>query len=231
MSDLIDRQSVFIVVPAYNEYSVICQVIDELLLSNYKVVVIDDGSVESLYTILCNKPVYLLRHLVNLGQGAALQTGIEFSLTMGAKYIVTFDADAQHQPADVNILLEVLLESKTDIALGSRFLTGSVNNMSFIRRTILKTARYVSYLFTGVLLTDAHNGLRAMTRPAAEKINITQNRMAHATEILAQIKVNRLTYLEVPVTISYTAYSRSKGQTGWSAFRIFFDLLLSKIFR
>jgi hypothetical protein len=103
--------------------------------------------------------------------------------------------------------------------------------MSTRRKLLLQSARYLNYLFSGLLLTDAHNGLRAMTRAAASKLHIRENGMAHATEILSEIKKRKLRYEEVPVTIHYTAYSQKKGQTIWSGFRIFFDLLLNKIFK
>ena len=231
MSHRINNQDVFIIVPAYNESATINKVVQELLLYNYNVVIVDDGSNSGLYPLFKKMPVYLLRHSINLGQGAALQTGIDFCLSRNAEYIVTFDADGQHDSRDIETLLEILIGKHLDIVLGSRFIKGAMHNMPVRRKVLLHLARYLNYFFTGLFLTDAHNGIRAMTQNAARAIEITENRMAHATEILSQIKKKKLRYAEVPVTVHYTDYSRQKGQTVWSSFRIFFDLLLNKIFR
>ncbi|HEX7846875.1 MAG TPA: glycosyltransferase family 2 protein [Chitinophagaceae bacterium] len=226
-----NRSAVFVVIPSYNEQTVIRSVIEDLLPYGYNVVVVDDGSENTMNGLLHDLPVYLLRHPVNLGQGAAIQTGLEFALSKNAEYIITFDADGQHLAADIEKLLEPLASGKADIVLGSRFMKGAAHNMPAKRKTLLQIGRRLNYLFTGLLLTDAHNGLRAISRKAAMKIHITENRMAHATELLSIIKKNKLRYTEVPVTVTYTAYSRKKGQALGSSFRIVFDLLLNKIFR
>jgi len=230
MSPQINPQDVFVIIPAYNEQEVIAKVIYELVPMQYKLVVVDDGSAEELDERLQQFPIFLLRHRVNLGQGAALQTGIEFALSKQAAYIVTFDADGQHLPSDIEKLLAPLAANKADITLGTRF-SGGISNIPAGRKWVLKTARFINYFFAGLLLSDAHNGLRAMTRPAASAIHIRQNGMAHATEIVAEIRKNKLRYAEVPVSIRYTDYSRKKGQTLWGSFRIFFDILLNKIFK
>lgn len=230
MLNRIDPKSVFVVVPVFNEHATIETVADALLIKGYSVVMVDDGSSHDLSYLLANKKIYFLRHEVNLGQGAALRTGIEYALEKNAQYIVTFDADGQHHAEDIERLIEALEEKKCDIVLGSRFLPAD-QSIPFIRKLVLQIGRYINLIFTGVLLTDAHNGLRAMTGGAAKKIKLMENRMAHASEILLHIKKHKLTYSEVPVKISYTSYSQGKGQTFWSGFRIVFDLLLNKIFR
>lgn len=230
MSHLNEPGKVFVIIPAYNEQAVIRKVLLELLPLHYSLVVVDDGSAAELTTILSDLPVYILRHKVNLGQGAALQTGIEFALSKNAAYIVTFDADGQHQAKDIPLLLAPLEKNEADMALGSRFL-GDSSHIPSRRKKLLKMARFVNFVFTGLWLTDAHNGLRAMTAAAARQIHLRQSGMAHATEIIAAIRKKNLRYCEVPVTIVYTEYSRKKGQTIWGGFRIFFDILLNKIFK
>jgi polyprenyl-phospho-N-acetylgalactosaminyl synthase len=230
MSLPIDPTRIFVVIPAYNEAAMIRSVVDKLFSYNYSIAVVDDGSTPSLYPLLQDAPVHYLRHQVNLGQGAALQTGMEYALAQGAAYIVTFDADGQHEGADIQRFIQVLQEDKADIVLGSRFMDHAVHNMSARRKAMLQLARYCNYLFTGLLLTDAHNGLRALNRRAAEAIRIHENRMAHATEFLSQIKDKKLRYAELPVHVYYTSYSRAKGQSVWAGFRILFDLLLNKLF-
>ena len=231
MSHHINPKDVFIIIPAYNENAVIRSVLEKLLPCKYTIVVVDDGSAQNLFPLINDMPVYSICHQVNLGQGAALQTGIEFALSKQALYIATFDADGQHHPGDIENLLEPLTDNRADVVFGSRFMEGSVHNMPVKRKLLLQTARYINYFFTGLLLTDAHNGLRAMNRKAALQIRIEENSMAHATEILAQVKKNKLHYTEIPVNIMYTGYSKAKGQTVWSGFRIFFDILLNKIFK
>ena len=231
MSNQINPKDVYVVIPAYNENAVIQAVVQQLLTLNYNIVVVDDGSAKSLYPLLNRMTVYYIRHKINLGQGAALQTGMDFALSKQAKYIVTFDADGQHQPKDIDRLLQILTDNKADIVSGSRFLEGASHNMPVKRKFLLQIARYINFAFTGLLLTDAHNGLRAMTKEAAMKILLQENGMAHATEILHQIKKKKLKHKEVPVTVLYSDYSAKKGQTLISSFRIFFDLLLNKIFK
>ncbi len=226
----VNTKDVFVIIPAYNEEKVIKKVLHELSPMRYSIVVVDDGSGQELGGLLKGFPVFLLRHRVNLGQGAALQTGIEFALSRKAKFIVTYDADGQHQATDIDKLLEPLVSREADIALGSRFILNN-SRIPAGRRFVLQIARFINYFFTGLLLTDAHNGLRAMTAEAAAKIHLRQSGMAHATEIIGEVKKQRLRYKEIPVTIHYTDYSRKKGQTVWGSFRIFFDILLNKIFK
>ncbi len=226
----INTRDVFVIIPAYNEEKVIEKVLHELSPMHYSIVLVDDGSFQDLGLLLKGFPLFLLRHKVNLGQGAALQTGIEFALARKAKFIVTYDADGQHQATDIDKLLGPLVTREADITLGSRFILNT-SRIPAGKRIVLQIARFINFFFTGLLLTDAHNGLRAMTREAAVKIRFRQSGMAHATEIIGEIRKHRLRYKEIPVTIQYTDYSKQKGQTVWGSFRILFDILLNKIFK
>jgi glycosyltransferase involved in cell wall biosynthesis len=147
---------------------------------------------------------------------------------MGAAHIVTFDADGQHDPADVRRMFEVLVESRADVALGSRFL-GRAPGISVVRRALLKVATIFSNLTTGVSLTDTHNGLRLMTAAAARAIRIRQDGMAHASEIIEQIGKNHMTHVEVPVTVRYTEYSNKKGQSNLGSLGVLYDLLAGRL--
>ena len=221
----------FIIIPAYNENNIIGRVVEELLPLGCTIVVVDDGSSESLKTQFeGNKQIFYVRHKVNLGQGAALQTGIDFALKQGASWFITFDADGQHSAKDIPAVLAPLFMEQADIVLASRFLTRGSHNAPFIKKMILKAGRWINYIFTGLYLSDAHNGLRAMNRVAAHSIRITENRMAHATEIVAQIKKQHLRYREVGAAVLYTPYSRNKGQSSINSLKIFFDLVLQKLF-
>lgn len=231
MSARTDPPSICVIIPAYNEQGMIRQVISGVRKFGYTIIVVDDGSATDLGPLLLQSGVYFLKHRINLGQGAALQTGIEFALQLQAEYLVTFDADGQHRAEDIGNMVEALHASHAEVAFGSRFMKGSVHNMPFFRKAFLQAARLMNFFFTGLLLTDAHNGLRVLTRKAAGHIHLTENGMAHASEILFQVKNSGLSYIEVPVHIVYTDYSRKKGQSIWSGFRIVFDLLLSKFLR
>ncbi len=170
----------------------------------------------------------MLQHRINRGQGAALQTGMTYSLTRGAEAIVTFDADDQHSPADLPRLLQPVLSGECDVTLGSRFLGGN-SNVPWARRLLLRAARWVTWATSGLLLSDSHNGLRAFSRRAALAIYLRQDRMAHASEIYDQIAQDRLTFREVPVTVRYTSETLAKGQSAANAMNVLFHYLFGKL--
>jgi len=249
LSQVENCKSIFVIIPAFNEGVVIQDVLNELLQKlpatglNCQIVVVDDGSrdetyenaaqlvsaaasprdrVQASYTV--SPAIHVLRHIVNLGQGAALATGIQYALAQGAQVLVTYDADGQHVPEDLSALVAPVAAGTVDIALGSRFLSGAVN-VPRGRRMLLKGAIFFTGLTEGIWLTDAHNGLRALSADAARKIEITQNRMAHASEIIREIARLKLRYVEVPMNVRYTDYSRMKGQRATDALNILIELL------
>ena len=219
---------VWVLVPAYNESQVIAGVISGLKHCFENIVVIDDGSSDDSAEIAENCGAIVLRHPINLGQGAALQTGIEFALSRGAEFIVTFDADGQHRPADIEKLLDALTLHRADFALGSRFL-GTALNVPLFRRLLLRAATVFTRVTAGIPVTDAHNGLRAMTRRGAVCIRLRQNRMAHASELLVQIARSGLSFVEVPVTVEYSRYSLAKGQRAGDILVILLDLFARRL--
>lgn len=221
---------VVVVIAAYNEAPVIASVVADVRRASYPAVVVDDGSTDATGEIAARAGAFVVTHPVNLGQGAALQTALDFALAQGADVIVTFDADGQHRAADIAPLIAALAANKADYALGSRFLGGAVN-LPRKRRLMLAAATWFTRLTTGLDLTDTHNGLRAMTRRGASRIRLKQNRMAHASEILHQIAQGGLAYVEVPVTIEYSAYSLGKGQTLSESLAILIDLFARRMHR
>jgi glycosyltransferase involved in cell wall biosynthesis len=221
---------VFVIIPAYNEAAVIDRVVRELKSAGYRVVVVDDGSMDATAEIARAAGATLIKHPFNLGQGAALQTGIEYALAEAAEIIVTFDADRQHRVLDIARLAEALTQERADFALGSRFL-GQAPNLPMLRRVMLRAATMFTRLTTGLHVTDTHNGLRAMTRGGARAIRLRQNRMAHASEFLSQIANSGLRYVERPCTVEYSAYSLAKGQNIRDAVFILLDLFARRLHR
>ncbi len=229
----LDPAKVFLVIPSYNEGKVIAHTLQKLRrLYDYSIVVVDDCSTDDTETILQEFDVFYLRHSVNLGQGAALQTGMSFALSQNAAVAVHFDADGQHNHEDIPRFIEKALDGSCDIVLGSRFMRQEdLEVVPPFRRFILKIATVVNGLTTGMWLSDAHNGFRALTPTALRAIRLRENRMAHATEILSEIRKNKLRYVELPTHIIYTEYSQVKGQSWSNSINILLDLFISRHLR
>jgi polyprenyl-phospho-N-acetylgalactosaminyl synthase len=222
---------VWVVVPAYNEGAVISETLASLTGLPYRVVVVDDGSADDTWERARDAGVTVLRHACNLGQGAALQTGMTYALRQhDTGYIVSFDADGQHNAADIPRMLAPLLQGDCDVTLASRFASGGVaSDIPAAKKFALRLAVLLARAMNGLPLTDTHNGLRAFTASAARQISLSQNGMAHASEILSQIASRKLRFREVPATVRYTAYSRAKGQSLSNGLNIIWDILMARI--
>lgn len=226
------NSAVFVIVPVFNEARVLRQTLAPLVSTGYRIVVVDDGSTDSTSGVLEQIPVTVIRHAVNLGQGAALQTGMDFALRHGALIAVHFDADGQHCWQQIPDLTAPIERDEADVVLGSRFLRpGSAAQMPALRRLVLRGGVVVSAVFTGLWLSDTHNGFRALSRKALGEIQLHENGFAHATEILGQIRRRKLRYAEVPTAVFYSEYSRKKGQSLWNSLNIVIDLVLEKLFQ
>jgi len=228
---------IFVIIPAYNEAGSIGNVIKDIRESvkdfmlrgdRAGVVVVDDGSTDETSRVAKEAGAIVLCHCVNRGQGASLATATKYCLLNNADIIIHFDADGQHDATDIPILVRTLLDGQYDIILGSRFL-GRALNIPLFKLITLKIAILFTRLFSGISTTDTHNGIRALTKHAASVIQLTQDRMAHASEIIDEIKRNNLKFKEVGVTIRYTSYASQKGQSIFNAFSIVCDLIGSKI--
>ena len=215
----------WLVVPLYNEATVIGEVVRRAREVFPHVVCVNDGSLDGSGRQALDAGAVVIDHPINLGQGAALQTGIAYALAQpGAAYFVTFDADGQHRVEDAAEMVATLREGTVDVVFGSRFLDDRTDP-GILKRIVLKIAIAFSNLTSGVHLTDSHNGLRAFNRTAAASLDIKQNRMAHASEIVEQVGKLRLRYAEIPVHVLYTEYSRSKGQSLLNSVNILTELL------
>ncbi len=221
----------WVVIAAYNEEPRIGATLHGLLSRGYRnVVIVDDGSRDRTAEIARHSGSWVLAHAINLGQGAALQTGISFALARGAPIIVTFDADGQHNPDEIPALTAPIMNGHAEVSLGSRFL-GHAENIPLGRKLVLKGGVWFTRLFSGIRVTDTHNGFRALSREAARQIKLTQNRMAHASELLDQVQSLGLPFVEVPVTIRYSAETTAKGQSSWNAIKIVLELILGRFVR
>lgn len=218
------NEDVAILVPAYNEARVIGDVVGGLLTHVGHVVCVDDGSDDASAASARAAGATVLRHAVNLGQGAALQTAITHALTLpDVRYLVTFDADGQHRLEDAIAMVDLARSEDLAIVFGSRFLDERTQ-AGLLKKLVLKTAVWVTNQSTGMRLTDAHNGLRVIRRDAAARVHLEQNRMAHASEIVLQLGRTGLPWREYPVHVLYTDYSRAKGQSLLNAVNILFEL-------
>lgn len=202
---------VVVAVSAYNEVKAIVNVINDLKRYGYKnIIVIDDGSQDATSKLAKANGVKVVRHAVNLGRGATLKTGIDAALAEGADIIVTSDGDGQHQAKDIAALIKPILTKKVDVVLGSRFLKRN-KEIPFTRKFLLSGSLLVERALTGLKTTDVHNGFRAMSRKAAENIDIKVNDRAHCTEIIQEIKKRELKFMEVPVDILYDERTLKSG--------------------
>ncbi|MFN6547016.1 glycosyltransferase family 2 protein [Mycolicibacterium nivoides] len=221
-------QDVWIVIPAFNEASIIGDVISDVRSVFPNVVCVDDGSRDDTADLAFAAGAHVVPHPVNLGQGAAIQTGVEYARSRpGARVFATFDADGQHQVKDVIRMIDRLDTDNVDLVVGTRF-AGTVTHVPPLKRVILRAAAFLSPQSRSLGLTDAHNGLRVFNRTVADALNLTMNGMSHAGEFIALAAENHWRVAEEPVEILYTDYSKSKGQPLLNGVNIVFDGLLRR---
>ncbi|MDR1448114.1 MAG: glycosyltransferase family 2 protein [Candidatus Ancillula sp.] len=226
----ITYDDVAIIIPVYCDIMVrdVVNAIDDKFTT---IICVNDGSPGTdVSDAIRSTRAKLVEHSVNLGQGAAIQTGVDFALLdENINYFVTFDADGQHQIKDVERLVNRMKSDPSlDIVLGSRFL-GSAQNITWLKHAMLKFAIVFSNITSGIRLTDTHNGLRVFNRKVGNDLKIHMPDFSHASEILLKISSNNWKYAEEPVTILYSEHSKKNGQSIINAINIVFDVILSKI--
>lgn len=218
------------IVPAYNEpQERLSSFLKQLANFVDYIVVVDDGSENNLRLTSngLQPKAKILRHQINRGQGAALQTGTDYAIKHGADIILHIDGDGQHSPRNIPNLINPIKQVKADIVFGSKFLDKS-NKIPLTKRyIIIPIARIINYIFTGLRLTDVHNGLRAFRSDIATKLYLSQDRMAHASEYPYLVKKHKLRYLEVPVKVVYNEY----GQGIRGGFKILKELFTEKLIK
>lgn len=222
---------VWVIIPCYNEGPVVRSVIERVRMFFPNVVAVDDGSRDNSAAEIVAAGARLVQHPVNLGAGAAYQTGVDFALRdPRAQLFVTFDADGQHRVEDVRAMVDHLRIHETEVLIGSRFM-GSVDGISTSRRILLKAAVVFERVTSGISLTDAHQGLRVFRRSFAEVLDLKSHDMSWASEFLTRMADHHSTYEEFPVHVLYTDYSRGKGQRSINSVNIGMDVLINKILR
>ncbi len=220
----------WIVIPAYNEGKTILNVLKSLEIAGYKnIIVVDDGSRDNTFEVAKKHAKVVVKHKLNRGLGGALGTGIQGALRMGAEYIVTFDADGQHDTKDIQKVLSPLKRREADAVIGSRMI--DPEGMPLKRRISNRIANYVTYFLFGVWTTDSQSGLRGFNRKAAEHIRIRTNRMEVSSEIIREIGYHDLRFKEVPIKAIYTDYSLSKGQSFIVGIKTFAKLLMHRLIK
>jgi polyprenyl-phospho-N-acetylgalactosaminyl synthase len=218
-----EAHNTWIVVPAFNEAGVIGEVIADLRSVFANVVCVDDGSDDDTGDVALQAGAHLVRHPVNLGQGAAIQTGVEYARRQqGARIFATFDADGQHRVKDLVTMIDRLSAGDVDVVIGTRFGPG-VTRPPLLKRVVLQTAARLSPRGRRLGLTDTNNGLRVFNKTVADGLDITMSGMSHATEFIMLIDENRWRVAEEPVEVLYTEYSQSKGQPLLNGVNIIFD--------
>lgn len=225
--------SVFIVIPCFNEDTRIERVLDSIEPYQHTIILVDDGSTIPVKSFLKKRNrLVILRHELNLGQGAALETGMEYARRNQADFVIHFDADGQHPQDMIPVLLNEIMKNDVDVILCSRFINPALNSsMPTKRKYLLKFAILFNFCLTGLKLTDAHNGLRILNAKALKAISLKENRMAHATEILFQIKKHQLRFKEIETHITYTAETMQKGQKSVDAIGVALDIIKRRILK
>jgi glycosyltransferase involved in cell wall biosynthesis len=219
-----DHPGVWIVIPAFNEAAVIGEVVADVRSVFDHVVCVDDGSTDGTGEIARQAGAHLVRHPTNLGQGAAIQTGVEYARRQpGAQIFATFDADGQHRVRDLAAMVERVRAGDIDIVIGTRFAHSGGNRPPLLKAIVLQTAARLSRRGRRLGLTDTNNGLRVFNKKVADGLNITMSGMSHANEFILLIAENHWRVAEEPVEVLYTEYSKSKGQPLLNGVNIIFD--------
>lgn len=202
----------WIVLPAYNEAKIIREVIKEIQDAGYQqIILVDDGSSDNTFEVARACPgVIALRHKINRGKGAATKTGIEASKKLGCEIVVTLDSDGQHNPNDIQSLIQPILDGKCDVSLGTRL--KNPQGMPWYKILANHVGNAVTWYIYGLWVSDSQSGFRAYSRQAIELINTKTDRYEYDSEVIREIYLHKLRYAEVPIEVRYTEYSMGKIQ-------------------
>lgn len=208
-----NTDDVYIIIPAKDEGTRIGKVISKVQDEGFhNIIVVNDGSSDDTKVVAANLGATVLTHYVCLGAGAATQTGMDYAVRQNAKIVVTIDGDDQHCPTDIKALVQKMRMDKLDVVIGSRFLNKE-NEVPFIRIIFNKIGNIFTGLLTGLFVTDSQSGFKAMHARFVKKSKINLNGYEFCTEIINLIQLNKASFAEVPIKVTYTKESREKGQS------------------
>lgn len=209
---------IFVVIPLFNEEKHIVNVLKGLAKYKLPVVVVDDGSTDNSRLKVKEARiggVKLLEHQINLGKGAAMKTGAEYSFSQGADVVVFMDSDGQHMPSDLQKFIDIFKEGKYDVVFGSRNLSMGVPLVRYLGN---KTASVISALLFGSYISDSICGFRGMTKKGYQKVKWESDGYGVELEMVARVGKYHVKYVEVPVETIYI--DDVKGVTLLDAFGI-----------
>lgn len=223
-----DSNDIFVVVPAYNEEKTVSQIIEGIVEDGYNVVLVNDGSKDDTLNLAIESKrkypnkIFIVSHIINRGLGAALKTGMTVAINKGAKYILTFDADGQHDIEDIAKVIKPLQEGKADACIGARPLKDMPISKSFANFVM----NFLTLIFYGKKVKDSQSGLRAFTSDAAGQIDIVSSGYAVSSEFIKEISDNNLRLEEVEITTIYTPETQHKGTDAIVGLKILFKMIL-----
>lgn len=224
---------VCIVIPAYNEASVIGEVVAGVVKSFQKtpyaseVVAINDASKDETSAIAGRHGATVIDHILNSGAGGATATGLSYAQQNGFDIAVTMDGDGQHSVADVIRGVEEIIKTGDDLLIGSRLIDSK--GMSRVKVLGNKGLSIITYILFGINSTDSQSGLRVFSRRALENLRWKTSGYEFCSEMLWRAKQLGLKIGEYPIKAIYTEYSTTKGQNNWNAVNIIKSLLKRRI--
>ena len=208
-----NTKDIFLVVPAYNEENTVSQIIEGIAERGYSVILVNDGSADNTLKLAIESKrrypnqIFIVSHVINRGLGAALKTGMTVALNKGAKYIITFDADGQHEISDIPAVCKPLQDGVADAVIGSRPFEDMPISKSFANLVM----NALTFIFYGTNVKDSQSGFRAFTAEAASKINVVSRGYGVSSEFIKEISVKNLRLAEVTITTIYTPETQHKG--------------------
>jgi len=224
----IKKQDIKIIIPVYNEEKTIGKLLAELKKLGWlrSIICIDDCSIDKSAEIIQKFPVAYLKHPINRGLGGALRTGFEAAKMLNAKIAVTMDADLQHKPSELETMVEPFKNPRIDIVIGTRI--HDTKGMPMMRRIANRVGNFITRVLYGIKVTDSQSGFRAFRKRALEKLDLRTSRMEISSEIIAQIRKQKLRFTEVPISAVYTDYSLSKGQGFKTGLKTMLKLIIAR---
>jgi len=223
-----NNKEIFVVVPAFNEEKTVGPIIEEIASLNYNVVLIDDGSHDDTYEIASASQlkyphnIFIFQHIINRGLGATLKTGMNAALLLGAKYIVTFDADGQHAIEDIFKVCQPLIDGKAEVVIGARPFEDMPGSKNFANTVM----NFITHIFYRVNVKDSQSGLRAFKAEIVPKLSLFSRGYAVSSEFIREIRRNNLTFEEVTITTIYTPETQAKGTNALVGIKILFKMIL-----